>query len=279
MGTTLAPADGNLGYPAPITRQTGDRWIDLHPTAIPWLYLGAIAIAEVETSIFSTYAGLALHCLILVTLPFHAVLARGRPYQPLLLCLVCAPLIRIMSLAMPLVGVPMSDCFLLVSIPVFACAFMVAKALRYRRRDLGLVWRRGWVQLAVLLCGPFLGWTEGHILAVHGIAVSATVVSVVPSTLMLFIGTGFMEELVFRGLMQRAAFGLFADDGILYICLLFAVLHTGYRSVADTIFVFLVGLLFAIVVRRTGSILGASASHGLANATLYVFLPLFFPRT
>ena len=262
---------------APVTIQ--DRWIVRHPTAIPWLYLLAIAAAEVETSLFSIHVGLAMHCLILTLLPFHAVLARGRPYQPLLLCLVIAPLIRIMSLTLPLIGFPIIDWYFLVSVPVFVSTYMIANVLGYKRNDLGLVWRRGWVQLAILLCGPFLGWTEGHILTVQGLAGSRTVVSMLPPALILFFCTGFMEELTFRGLLQRAAFGLFKDDGIFYISLLFAVLHTGYRSVEDSIFVFCVALLFAIVARRSGSILGTTAAHGLANTNLYVVLPLFFPRT
>jgi uncharacterized protein len=250
-----------------------------HPTAIPWLYLAAVAIAEVVTGLLSLSVGLALHCVILVLLTLHAVLARDRPYQPLLLCLIVAPLIRIMSLTLPLVGFPIADWYLLVSIPVFVCTFMVANLLGYGRRDLGLAWRFGRAQGAIILCGPLIGWVEGHILAVQGLAASATLSAMLPPALILFFCTGFMEELVFRGLLQRAAFGLFADDGILYISLLFAVLHTGYRSVLDSLFVFSVGVLFAIVARRTGSIIGVTASHGLANGNLYVVLPLLFPTT
>lgn len=282
MATATPAAGDSLGYPVPVVSTvvaTADLgpWTVRHPTAIPWLYLGAITIAEIETGLLSVPVGLLLHGLILVLLPLHAVLARGRPYQPLLLCLVVAPLLRIMSLTLPLVGIPISDWYLLVSIPVLVCTCMIANLLGYQRRDLGLVWRRSWAQLAILLCGPYLGWIEGRILTVQGLAAAPTLASMLPPALILFFCTAFMEELVFRGLLQRAAFGLFADDGILYICLLFAVLHTGYRSIADSIFVFLVGLLFAIVVRRTGSIIGTTASHGLANVNLYIILPLFFP--
>jgi membrane protease YdiL (CAAX protease family) len=285
MAAAAHSVEGSLGsaellIPAVAATVTiRDSWIVRHPTAIPWLYLFAIAAAEVETGIFSIHVGLALHCVILILLPFHAVLARGRPYQPILLCLVIAPLIRIMSLTLPLIGFPIIDWYFLVSVPVFVSTFMIANVLGYKRNDLGLVWRRGWVQLLILLCGPLLGWAEGHILTVQGLAGSRTVVSMLPPALILFFCTGFMEELAFRGLLQRAAFGLFADDGIFFISLLFAVLHTGYRLPEDSVFVFCVGLLFAIVARRTGSITGTTASHGIANATLYVVLPLYFPTT
>ena len=285
MASVVQPVEGRLaddGPPVPgvgAASLTDSSWVGRHPTAIPWLYLAAIGVAEVVTGLLSLSVGLALHCVILVVLTFHAVLARDRLYQPLLLCLVVAPLIRIMSLTLPLIGFPIADWYLLVSIPVFVCTFMVANVLGYSRNDLGLIWRYGRAQGAIILCGPLIGWVEGHILTVQGLAASATLAAMVPPALILFFCTGFLEELVFRGLLQRAAFGLFADDGILYISLLFAVLHTGYRSVLDSLFVFSVGVLFAVVVRRTGSIIGTTAAHGLANGNLYVVLPLIFPST
>jgi hypothetical protein len=256
-----------------------EQWFDRHHSVFPWCYLLAIGGAETLTSAVSVHAGLALHCFILMLLPIHAVIARGRPYQPLLQCLVLAPLIRIMSLTLPLIGFPLLDWYLLVSIPIFVASWMVANLLGYSRRDVGLVWRGGGMQLAILLCGPLLGWIEWHILPVQGLAAAATLPSLLPPTLILFFCTGLMEEIVFRGVMQRAAFGIFADDGILYLALLFALLHTGYRSLEDSVFVFLVGVLFAIIARRSGSILGITGCHGLANVNLYVVLPLLFPNT
>lgn len=283
MNTATQPRGGSrpplevVNSPGPEPISAGEHWFDRHPGAFPWLYLAAIAGAEIVTSLLSVHAGLALHCLILVLLPVHAAIARGRRYQPLLLCLVLAPLIRIMSLTLPLIGFPMLDWYLLVSIPIFIATWMVANLLGYGRRDVGLVWQRGGMQLVILPWGPLLGWTEWHILPVQGLATSATLPSLLPPTLILFFCTGLMEELVFRGIMQRAAFGLFGDDGILYIALLFTLLHTGYRSLEDSVFVFLVGVFFAIIARRSGSILGVTGCHGLANVNLYVMLPLVFP--
>lgn len=252
------------------------RSVLAHPSAIPWLYLAAIAGAEAETGLGSLWRGLAMHCLILVALPLTAALAGDKPYRPLLLALVTAPLIRIMSLTLPLAGFPPLAWYVLVSIPVFVCTVMVAHSLGYDRQDLGLAWRGGRLQLVVVLSGPCFGWLESRILTVQGLASAASPAGVAPAALILLVCTGLMEELVFRGLLQRAAYGVFFDDGVLYVSLLFSVLHTGYRSPLDSLFVLAVGLVYAIVVRRTGSILGVTLSHGLANATLYVFVPLFW---
>ena len=88
------------------------------------------------------------------------------------------------------------------------------------------------------------------------------------------ICTGFAEELIFRGMMQKAATEqLGAVGGILYVAALFAVLHMGYQSIADVIFVFAAALFFGLVTSYTGSIIGVSIAHGLTNITLYLAMP------
>lgn len=283
MATTLEPERPSTppasARVSPRPTSAAQHWTDRHPTAVPWLYLGAIAVAEIETGLFDIRWGLLLHSLILLALPVHAVVARDKPYHRLLICLVVAPLIRVMSLTLPLIGFPTEYWYLIVSIPVFTSTFMIAQMLGYTRNDLGLVWRNSRAQIIIACTGPFLGWTEGHILTVQSLAAVPTFAAMAPPILILVVSTGFMEEVVFRGLLQRAAYGLFFDDGILYVSLLFAVLHTGYRSWEDSIFVFCVGLLYSIAVRRSGAIFGTTASHGSSNVVLYVIMPLFFPRT
>jgi LysM repeat protein len=60
---------------------------------------------------------------------------------------------------------------------------------------------------------------------------------------------------------------------ILYVTVVFAVLHLGYKSAVDVAFVFAVGLLFGWVVAKTRSLLGVSLSHGITNIALYLIVP------
>jgi LysM repeat protein len=91
--------------------------------------------------------------------------------------------------------------------------------------------------------------------------------------LILLIGTGFNEELVFRGVMQSAASDALGKWAILYVTVVFAVLHLGYKSVVDVAFVFAVGLFFGWVVAKTRSLLGVTLSHGITNIALYLVVP------
>ena len=56
---------------------------------------------------------------------------------------------------------------------------------------------------------------------------------------------------------------------LLFASLLFALMHIGWHSVLDVGYVFLVGVFLAAAVHRTGSILGTSLAHGLANTMLF----------
>jgi len=91
--------------------------------------------------------------------------------------------------------------------------------------------------------------------------------------LILLIFTGFLEEIIFRGIIQRGAAGTLGRYGIFYVSAIFAVLHIGYKSILDVVFVFLVALFFGYLVSRTGSLIGVTISHGMTNIALYLIIP------
>ena len=80
----------------------------------------------------------------------------------------------------------------------------------------------------------------------------------------------------FSAVLQRSAVEAFGWRGIVYISLLFAILHIGFLSWVDVIFVFGVGMFFGWWVKKTGSLLGVTLAHGLTNVTLYLIAPFFF---
>jgi membrane protease YdiL (CAAX protease family) len=94
--------------------------------------------------------------------------------------------------------------------------------------------------------------------------------------LIFLMCTGFVEEFIFRGVLQRTAVEAFGWRGIIYVSLLFAALHMGFLSLIDVVFVFCVALFFGWVVKKTGSLLGVALAHGITNIILYLVAPFFF---
>jgi membrane protease YdiL (CAAX protease family) len=78
-----------------------------------------------------------------------------------------------------------------------------------------------------------------------------------------------MEELAFRGLLQRAA-GALGSWGWAIIAPIYALLQIGHGSLFNIIFTLGVALFFGFVVMRTKSILGVSVAHGILNIMLFL---------
>jgi hypothetical protein len=124
------------------------------------------------------------------------------------------------------------------------------------------------------LTGIIFGLVEYGILQPEPLAQELSWRALWLPVLVLVLGTGLAEEFTFRGVIQSTATGALGKAGVLYVALVFALLHLGYKSLADLLFVFGVGLIFGYVVLKTRSILGVTLSHSLTNVTLFLLAPL-----
>ena len=236
-------------------------------------YLGALAAAEVLTALIEPRGGLVLHGVLLVILLLHTALTWEHPSHGLLLSLAFAPLIRLLSLSLPLAGIPLVYWYSITSVPLFVAAVIALHTLRFSWGGIGVNLRALPVQLLVSLTGLAFGYIEYQILEPEPLARAFTWEQLWIPALILLVSTGFVEEVIFRGVMRRAATETLGRFGPLYVAVLFAVLHVGYKSLLDVLFVFGVALFFGWVVARTGSILGVTLSHGLTNIVLFLVVP------
>jgi len=238
------------------------------------LYLLGIASAEVVAAYRSHIMGLAYHGVLLILILIFAMFATGSSNKKLLLTLGLAPLIRLISLTMPQVGLNFSGSYVVIGIVLLITAFLVLRLAGFVPDQVGLSLGKFIpLQLAIGVAGIGLGFVEYLILRPAPLADNVSVLNILWPALVLFVFPGFTEELIFRGLMQRAASGMYKRVGPLYIALIFTVLHIGYKSWLDLIFVFLVGTLFSIVVAKTRSLLGVTLAHGLAGICLFLVFP------
>lgn len=239
-------------------------------------YLLAVTIAETITVIFQPLWGVAGHVLILAGLIIHSALARESPYRQLFLSMALVPLVRILSLSMPLVNIPRIWWEPIIYAPLLVAALEAARILGYKLVDLGLNFKMPLVQVAVTLAGVGFGIVEYLVLRPEGRVAELTVEELWLPVLIFVFAIGFVEEFIFRGVMQRAAVKALGWWGIVYVSLLFAVLHMGFLSWLDVVFVFVIALFFGWVVNKTGSLIGVTLSHGLTNIMLFLIAPLLF---
>ena len=245
------------------------------PDLIPALaYLVGIAAAEIITVYANPAWGVAIHAAIFLTLIVHSALAaQDTVRQRFLLALALAPLTRIISLAMPLVRLPQLWWYPIIYPPLLAAALVTMRITGLSRRMVGLTPGRVSIQLGIAASGLVIGMLEYLILGLDPLITHLSWQTVVFPAFLLVVTTGFVEELIFRGVMQHTAWARFGWAGIVYVSLVFAVLHLGFFSWLDVAFVFAIAMFFGWVVKRTGSLLGVTLAHGITNAILYLIAP------
>ncbi len=245
-------------------------------TFVAVAYLLAITAAEFITTLVDPLLGVILHGVILATLLIHGSLLHRQIHRRFFILLSLAPLIRLLSLSIPLskLGIPMIYWYMIIGILLFMAAFIAGWITDLRGRRIGWSWGSWPVQLLMGCAGFGLGYVEYLILKPGPLAAYVTWVDVITAALILLVFTGVLEEYIFRGLMQSASMQIMGKFGLLYVGLLFAVLHFGYQSLEDVLFVLFAGLLFGYWVWKTHSLIGASLAHGVANISLYIIFPL-----
>lgn len=245
-------------------------------------YLVLLAVAEYAVTFVNPMLAFPLHGGMIAVLTVHLTLLdqtsrrhpTGRYMEALLLTLMLSPLIRLISLTLPLPQLPDPYQFMFAGIPMMIGAFMVARYVGFRPAWIGLAWRGTSWQLMAIAGSVAIGVIEFAILRPDPMgALPWTAAGALPALSVAF-GTGFPEELIFRGMMQTAARPLIGSTGaVVYASVAFAALHIGYQSGIDVAFVFSVSLWYGWIFERSRSIIGVSIGHGLANVVLFFVGP------
>ncbi len=263
---------------------------------VPWIYFLAVVTAELLIGSNNACAGMILYLILLAALFIQVVrsypsvqvnaglnIVDESPASRMVpnsrirfyLALMMVPLVRIVGLPLFLADIPMTYRLVLVGLPLFTAAFIIIRFAGYRAQDIYLTFS-----------SPILYFlTLQLIIGVTGIPFGLIEHKLLPDTLsllpppfrhgeaafILICFSGFLEELIFRGVLLRAAGDYMGKNiGSIYISFLFAALQIPRLLFLEVIFAFLVGLLFCRMVRRTGSIWGVSLAHGLMNIMLYL---------
>jgi len=253
-------------------------------------YLLAITVAEAIVLILepvlglltASIIGISCHVVILFATIIDAALINKYYYERLVLSLSIVPLIRIVSLSLPLADIPQTLQYSIIYLPLLAAAIVLARILEYKPRDIGISFGFIPTQLTIGTLGIGIGVAEYFILTPEPLVAELSWQTAWLPALVLLLATGFVEEFIFRGVLQQTAMGVFGGWGIVYASYIFAVLHIGWiqagtpLAVLDIAFVFVVALFFGWIVKKTGSLFGVTLAHGMTNIMLFIVAPFFF---
>ena len=179
-------------------------------------------------------------------------------------------------------------------VPLTGAAWLASRAFGTRsvERDLGFAFRQsdlGWgvlVGLAGLLASSAVQWALSPFPDLVGTNTnfiedqSATLPGAVVVVLSTMVGAPFVEELFFRGLLQKALARL-GVVAVVVQALVFGAIHVtpseGLGNVAIILGVGVFGLVLGLAVRRFGRLGPAIVGHAIFNAAAVVPLLLGSP--
>jgi membrane protease YdiL (CAAX protease family) len=239
-----------------------------------WLYFLAIASAELLTVFLQPWAGIICHTIILIAFTVQPGFVGESRRRYFILGLSLVPLIRIISLSLPLTDLPQIYWYPLIYAPLLAATVVVMWVVGLKPRDVGLAIHNIPLQIVVaVVTGAAFGIIEYLILRPEPLVVSLTFEQVWLPAVILLLTTGFVEELIFRGVLQELAESAMGMWGLIYVSLIFAILHVGFFSFLDVVFIVFIALFYAVVRKKTGSLLGVILSHGITNSVLFLVAP------
>jgi len=237
-------------------------------------YLVVVTIAEVITVYHSINAGSSIHAVLLLFLMVYSSLEREKNFSNLLKVLALVPLIRLLSNSMPLPVIQDIYQFFIISIILVAGALLLIKNQGMRKEEVGLRWGDPKVQVIIALTGLLFGYMEYFILEPVPIIEILTFKNLFIPAIILLVYTGISEELIFRGMILTNAERILGKGiGLIFVSVLFTIMHIIHQSITDLLFVFGIGLFYGYAFLKTRSLSGISLSHGIANIMLFLIMP------
>lgn len=245
------------------------------PDIPPGVVLPTAGILISETLLFLGYTQYALwgHLLTLLLCVF-APLRFGEDaatFQVFALI----PLFRLVNLGMP-VFVELTIYWLpLVYAPLLPAIYVVARNQELAQPSFNPRLAAVLLPLALVL-GALLAEIEYAIITPDALIPEWSLAQLALISVIMFGFVGLIEELLFRGMLQRTLEDRIGYwQGLLLASLLFGIMHSAYGAIGEVAFVSAIGLLFGLIYDRTDSLLTVTAIHGTLNVFLFAVIPFY----
>jgi membrane protease YdiL (CAAX protease family) len=240
----------------------------------PAVVLPTIAITVSEGALYFGRLDVALWGHLFTLLACTLAPVRFDDNVRLLQVFALVPLFRLVNLGMPIFVPRTLYWFPLVYGPLIPALFLLARAREDTRPGLGL---RNCVLLLPIAIplSALLAEVEFAILVVEPQITAWTLEQVLHITVIMLGFVGFVEELLFRGILQQTLESrLGRIPGLVLTSVFFGLMHSGYGIPAELLFAGGVGLVFGVVYDLTDSLALVSVMHGVLNVFLFAVIPI-----
>ena len=205
----------------------------------------------------------------------YAIADEQTERQRFSIILLLIPSIRIINLSVPFDEIPIIVTLAFDGLLTLLIVFLFSRKLALNLPQLGLKPTVGDLrsQTLVALSGFPLGWLGYYIFAPQPLMTLDHPLQWLLITFMVVIGIGMPTELIFRGVMLRVATEYLGPYGVVFIAVIYAILHIGYGSLFVVLYVLVLGLYFSWIVIKTKCIVGVSFASGLLYLLTFILAP------
>jgi len=201
------------------------------------------------------------------------LIQRSESDLPVVMAFALVPLFRLVNLGMPVFFQLTVYWFPLIYGPLIPAVVMVDNMVDV---DVPMGLRRG-VLLApfTIPLGFVLAEGENIIIQSEALIPEWSALQLLMITVVMVFFVGFVEEYLFRGLLQRALEAEFGRwPGLLLASAVFGLMHSGYGLIGEVVFAGVIGLVFGVIYDYTDSLVLITLAHGFLNVFLFAVLPI-----
>ncbi|WP_292389053.1 CPBP family intramembrane glutamic endopeptidase [Methanosarcina sp. UBA5] len=252
------------------TPEIENKWVYL---AIP---IAVIALAELMIYSGRRLEGIVIHALILLGLSFSIIYIKNKDIQKTYQAFILLPILRLVDFSMPLFYEEklynLIFVYCLMAIPVS----IAATNQDFTRTQLGITFKKIgiYIPLSVLM-GLLLGAGEYIIVGKNPLIQDLSILNLLSLTIIMVFFVSPIEEMIFRSLLQnRLEIVLGGREALIITSILFGLMHSGYGSIYEILYISLVGAVIGYLFYGTRSLPLVALIHGFMNVFFFGIIPL-----
>lgn len=254
-----------LTVPADATRHRRGLIVSTYRTVLgadPFFRYAALLVAAEFVAVFVSLAlAMLLEVAVLLACVTEYVRRPMLPSRRVLPVLALVPIIRMLSLTMPLEDLPRWSAYVLSGAPLLVGTLLMTRQLGIRASDMALrTPTRPGLDATMVVMGIALGAAAVPLAAGPTVAdgrIDTAILTI--GALLLFVA--LPEELIFRGALHRLAAEAHGVLGIGMVVLLYAAMFLSSFSAPVVVIMGAAGMAFSWSIERGGSLWGAILGH------------------
>nr|WP_229390607.1 type II CAAX endopeptidase family protein [Methanosarcina sp. DH2]MCC4770619.1 CPBP family intramembrane metalloprotease [Methanosarcina sp. DH2] len=240
-----------------------------------------IAIAFAELLIFSGRINEAAvaYTLLLIILSFSIIISKKLEIRKIHQAFILLPILRLVNLSMPIFFESNLYSFLFIYVPMAIPATIISVHQEIPGEKKADLLKKMKVYLPFsILAGLVLAEAEYLFIRTSPLIPDLSPVNLLQLTIIMIFVVGFVEEFIFRGIIQtRLEEFLGPAGGILLASLLFGIMHSSYGTPYEIAYTFLAGGILGYLFYRTKSLSLVVMIHGFINVFLFGLIPHLGP--